>query len=235
MAKIIAGEQQWPSFHSLAGSYNTCRNLYRCLPAEQTAVASCSLLWSGDGTIYKQWSRWRILLVFIWLCCNSQVKTLNSVRFTLSLFILSLHTKLEKMQLSSIHTTIFLHNCNNFFSRFIIYMDNNFHNNVFRKIFAVLSVECKGLNRYFFGRSTMHRSVHPRQVFQNSPKSLSLSRSKIRLLQAQLKVFVIRRVNQQLWSWLLKLLSDFSFNILLMKILAGSFITVKFWSLCLRV
>ena len=112
----------------------------------------------------------------------------------------TLHMKLEKIQLSSIHTTIFFHNCNNSFNRFIIYMGNNVHHNVFRKIFAVLSLECKGLNRYFFRRSTMHRSVHPRQVFQNSPKSLSLYRSRIGPLQAQLKVFVIRRVNQQLWS-----------------------------------
>ena len=45
----------------------------------------------------------------------------------------TLHTKLQKMQLSSIHTTIFVHMSNEFLTDFV------------RKIFAVLCVVCKSL------------------------------------------------------------------------------------------
>ena len=45
----------------------------------------------------------------------------------------------NKMQLSSIHTTPFFHNCNNFLNGFI------YGQNFFRKIFPVLCVVCKDL------------------------------------------------------------------------------------------
>ena len=50
-------------------------------------------------------------------------------------------TKLQKMQLSSIHITPFFYKCNNFFHSF--YMDSAFHSNFLLKIFAVSCVVCK--------------------------------------------------------------------------------------------
>ena len=57
----------------------------------------------------------------------------------------SLHTKLQKMQLSSIHTTIFFHNCNDFFHSFLYVQ--RFSCRLFSKIFAVSCVVYKGLYR----------------------------------------------------------------------------------------
>ena len=46
----------------------------------------------------------------------------------------SLLTKLQKMDLCSIHITTFFHNCNDFFLTVLyMYMDNNFHNDWFKK------------------------------------------------------------------------------------------------------
>ena len=56
----------------------------------------------------------------------------------------TLHTKLQKMQLCSIHITTFVHHCNDFFNCFIY--GQQFHNTFFGKIFAVVCVVCKGLH-----------------------------------------------------------------------------------------
>mgnify|MGYP001800253250 CR=1 FL=1 len=47
---------------------------------------------------------------------------------------LRLHTKLPKMQLSSIHTTTMFHNCNNFFDSFI-------HGQQFSQLFLIISLQ----------------------------------------------------------------------------------------------
>ena len=56
----------------------------------------------------------------------------------------TLHTKLQKMQLSSINTTIFLlSTATDFFSMFI--SGQRFHDNIFKKKIAVLCLLCEGL------------------------------------------------------------------------------------------
>ena len=56
----------------------------------------------------------------------------------------TLHTKLQKEQLCSIHTTTYFHNCNDF-STVFFYMSNDFLSDLFlRKIFAVLCKVYKG-------------------------------------------------------------------------------------------
>ena len=52
-------------------------------------------------------------------------------------------TETTKKSLSSIQTTTFFHNCNDFST--VWYMGNDFHNNFFGKIFVKIFVVCKGL------------------------------------------------------------------------------------------
>ena len=52
--------------------------------------------------------------------------------------------KQQKMQISSIHITTFFATVTIFST--VLYMDDDFHNDFLRKIFAVLCVVCKGLN-----------------------------------------------------------------------------------------
>ena len=55
----------------------------------------------------------------------------------------TLHTKLQIMQLSSIHTAIFFTAATIFST--VFYMNNDFLTNFLKKIFAVLCAVCKGL------------------------------------------------------------------------------------------
>ena len=58
----------------------------------------------------------------------------------------TLQLKLQKNSLSSIHTSTFFHNCNDF-SNIVLYMDNDFPNDFLRKIFVKIFVVCKGLKK----------------------------------------------------------------------------------------
>ena len=55
----------------------------------------------------------------------------------------TLHTKLQKMQLSSIHTTTFCHNCNDFFNSFIY---GQRFSRLFEKNLCSFVCRCKGPN-----------------------------------------------------------------------------------------
>ena len=101
---------------------------------------------------YNVWQllNWKLLVIGeeSWLHWKNSKATLNSLElFHLTFIAMSscqtrgphtLHTKLHKIQLSSLHTTTFCHNCSNFFNSFI--NGQQFLQRFFRRIFAVLCV-----------------------------------------------------------------------------------------------
>ena len=150
---------------------------------------------SGFWLLWKKWNPWAEPVSHLTVCvktlayynynCKKQLLFLQTTIFfhNCDSFCYSLkgpralHTKLQKVQLYSIHTTTFFKTATIWST--VLYMGNNFHNNLFRKIFLSTDAECvrafkvvkwltlvKCLCKYFF----IHRNLWVHKV--EPPSSL---------------------------------------------------------------